>query len=114
MHGIIADMAKSAKASSKPDGPHLFIKEHMDARGLSDEVVAATLGITPNALWKRYTDQARLTPHKINALAEAIGVHRSELNFPPGTESLDALATTVSPNRRKQIADIVKRLAQED
>ncbi len=118
---IIADMAKSgketkksAKASNKPEGPYLYIKEHMVARGLSDEDIAERIGVLPNAVWKRYTAQSRLTPFKIKQLADAIGIHPSELNYPPDVPSLDALADKVSPRRRAEMADIIKRLAQED
>ena len=105
---MISNMARESK---KVDGPYLFIKEHMDRLGISDAQVAEKLGITANAVWKRRTDQSRLTPAKIRDFADALDIHPSALNFPPDVESLDALVAGVSGEKRSEISDIVRRLA---
>lgn len=89
---------------------HYYIKEHMDRLGVSDEAMAGRIGVTRETVWKRYTDQRRLDPFKVLEFADALDMHPSELLFPPGTPSLDAIANGASPDQREMVADIVRRM----
>lgn len=89
---------------------HLYIKEWVTHLGLSDEDVASRLGIGRTSFWKQYTDQNRLNPAKVAQIAEALDIHHSQLNYPPGTESLDAIVEAAEPEVRQMAADIVKRM----
>lgn len=89
---------------------HYYIKEHMDRLGVSDEAMAGRLGIGRETVWKRYTEQQRLDPGKVAAFADALDMHPSELLYPPGTPSLDAIAATATPAERDMAADILRRM----
>lgn len=89
---------------------HYYIKEHMEHRGVSDDILAGRLGIGRETVWKRYKDQRRLDPEKIGQIADALGMHTSELLFPPGVPSLDAIAKDLSTEQREMAADILKRM----
>lgn len=89
---------------------HYYIKEHMERLGVSDDVLAGRLGIGRETVWKRYKDQRRLDPEKVAQIADALGMHHSELLFPPGTPSLDAIAKDASAEQREMAADILKRM----
>jgi hypothetical protein len=89
---------------------HYYIKEHMDRLGVSDEAMAGRLNISRETVWKRYTEQQRLDPGKIAAFADALDMHPSELLYPPGTQSLDALVEGADPAQREMVVDIVKRM----
>lgn len=90
---------------------HYYIKEHMDADGLSDEKLAARMDVGRTTVWKWRTQQHRLTPDKVAWIAAALDRHPSELLFPPEVPSLDALADRATPEQRAAIvADITRRL----
>lgn len=89
---------------------HYYIKEHMERLGVSDDVLAGRLGIGRETVWKRYKDQRRLDPEKIVQIADALEMHPSELLYPPGVPSLDAIASGASPEQRDMAADILRRM----
>lgn len=89
---------------------HYYIKEHMDRLGVSDEAMAGRIGVSRETVWKRYTEQRRLDPGKIQEFADALEMHPSELLFPPGTPSLDAIMEGADSDQRNMAADIVRRM----
>lgn len=91
---------------------HYYIKEWIEFLKLSDDTVAARMGLSSrSSVWKLYTQQNRLTPEKVARLADALDRHPNELLFPPNVPSLDALADGVSPELRAEIVtDIARRL----
>lgn len=89
---------------------HYYIKEHMERLGVSDEAMAGRLGIGREAVWKRYTEQGRLDPGKVLAFADALDMHPSELLYPPGVPSLDAIIDGSTEEQRSMAADIVRRM----
>lgn len=89
---------------------HYYIKEHMDRLGVSDEVMAGRIGVSRETVWKRYTEQRRLDPGKIQEFADALEMHPSELLYPPGTPSLDAIIEGADSAQRNMAADIVRRM----
>lgn len=91
---------------------HYYIKEWINHLGLSDDIVAERMGLSGRAaLWKLYTEQHRLGPIKVAAIAKALEVHHNELLFPPDVPSLDAMAEGATIEQRAQIvADIARRM----
>lgn len=82
----------------------------MDRLGVSDEVMAGRIGVSRETVWKRYTEQRRLDPGKIQEFADALEMHPSELLYPPGTPSLDAIMEGADSDQRNMAADIVRRM----
>jgi hypothetical protein len=97
----IPRIRKGAKA-------HAYIKEWMDHLGVSDETMAGRIGVASRTtVWKRYTEQHRLDMGKIQEFADALGISRSQLNYPPGVQSLDALVENATPEQRKIAAELI-------
>jgi len=91
---------------------HYYIKEWIEHLGLTDDQVAARMGLSSRAsVWKLYKEQHRLTPHKVAQIAEALDRDPRELLFPPDVPSLDALAEGASPEQRAaMVTDISRRM----
>jgi len=102
----------SSMVTKKGPRLHYYIKEHMERLGVSDEALGKKLGIGREAVWKRYSDQRRLDPWKVAQIADALGMHPSELLYPPGVPSLDAIAKDASPEQRNMAADILRRMLE--
>lgn len=92
----------------RPVRGHLYIEEHMEAKGLSVETVANRVGVVRQTVFKWIREQHRLDPAKIAQLASALGLeHPEQLWRPPGYSYLDDM----SPEELQATAtDIVKRL----
>jgi transcriptional regulator with XRE-family HTH domain len=90
---------------------HYYIKEWIEHLGLTDDEVAARMGLASrSSVWKLYTEQHRLTPEKVARVADALDRHPNELLFPPNVPSLDALAEGASPEERAaMVTDIIRR-----
>lgn len=89
---------------------HLYIKEWMDERGLSDEVLGNRMGVDRATVWRWRTQQHRLNPEKIAALAEAMNLESEDFYRPPSRPSLDSLVANVPEELHKTALDIVRRL----
>lgn len=90
---------------------HYYIKEWMEHLGISDEKLAARMGVSRTTVWKRYSQQHRLTPQKVAQIADALERHPNELLFPPEVPSLDALAEGASKEERAaMVIDISRRM----
>lgn len=90
---------------------HYYIKEWIDHLGLSDQDVANRMGVGRTTVWKRYSEQHRLTPAKVAQIAEALDRHPNELLFPPEVPSLDALAEGATPEQRAaMVGDVIRRM----
>jgi transcriptional regulator with XRE-family HTH domain len=70
---------------------HLYIEEHMRAKGLSDQDVADRLETSRVTVYRWRKEQRKLTPEKIAALAEAIGIDPEQFWRLPGRPSVDAI-----------------------
>ena len=91
--------------------PHLYIKEWMEHLGISDDEMAGRIGVASRTtVWKRYREQHRLDLGKIQQFADALGISRSQLNYPPGIQSLDAIAENATPDQRARAADVLRRM----
>lgn len=89
---------------------HLYIKEWLDYRGLSDEKAAGRLGVARETVWKWRTQPRRLTRDKIASLAVILDIEPEELYRPPNRPSLDAMVKDQPEEVQKMAADIVRRL----
>lgn len=93
---------------------HLYVKEWMDHRGLSDERVANRLGVARETIFRWRTEQHRLNPEKLAQLAAALDMEPQEFYRPPGQVSLDALLVGAPDDLRDTAVDIVKRLVSRN
>lgn len=89
---------------------HIYLKEWMEFRGLSDEKVASRLGIDRTTVWKWRTQPRRLTRDKIASLAVILDIEPMELYRPPSRPSLDAMVANAPPEVQEMAVDIVRRL----
>ena len=91
--------------------PHLYITEHMEARRLTDAVMAGRLDVAPVTIWRWRKEQGRLNPAKIAALAYAIGLAGpEELYRPPGRESIDARLRDAPDAVYEIVLDLAEKL----
>jgi transcriptional regulator with XRE-family HTH domain len=88
---------------------HLFIKEHMDDKDISDEKMAKEIGTNRETIWRRRTEQHRLNPQKIAEIAGVLGITPEELHRPPGVKSIDALLKDADKDTWDMAFDIVER-----
>ena len=107
MNLIMAVMATKIGQRRKA---HLYIKEWLDHRGLSDERAANRLGVARETVYRWRTDQTRLDPEKLARLASALDMEPQEFYRPPGQPSLDAMLADAPDELRATAADIVRRL----
>ena len=90
---------------------HLFIAEWMGRRGLNDERVANRLGVARETVTRWRTQQHRLNPGKIAAIASALDLEPVELFRPPTAHpSLDVLLDGLPTEQQDATFDIMKRL----
>lgn len=89
---------------------HLYIKEWMDHREVSDEKAGNRLGVARETIYRWRTEQHRLNPEKLAQLASALDIEPSEFYRPPGQPSLDAMVADAPEELKATVADIVRRL----
>ncbi len=89
---------------------HLYIKEWLDYRGLSDEKAAGRLEVSRETVWKWRTQQGRLTTDKMASLASILDIEPEELYRPPSRPSLDAMVKDAPDDVQSMAADIIRRL----
>lgn len=93
--------------------PHLYIKEHREAQGLTLDQLGGRLGVERNTVWRWETHQDRLNPSKMAAIADALGLDSwTDLARPPGRTSLDAMLADQPDDVRATVVDIVARLTR--
>jgi transcriptional regulator with XRE-family HTH domain len=89
---------------------HLYIKEHMDALGISDERAANRIGVARETVYRWRTEPTRLNPDKLAQLAEALDIEPQDFYRIPGKPSLDAIVRDAPEEVRETAVDIVRRL----
>jgi transcriptional regulator with XRE-family HTH domain len=92
--------------------PHLYIDEWMTERGVSLDKMAGRIGVARNTIWRWKTEQHRLNPEKIAALATALDLQPEDLWRPPGRQSIDAVLAESPDDLYATAFDIVTRLAK--
>lgn len=95
---------------------HLYIQEWMENRGLSDEQLGLRMGVARATVWRWRSEQHRLNPEKIEALARALDLEPQDLWRPPsepilpGRPSLDEMIKDAPEDLQNTATDIVRRL----
>lgn len=107
-HAIVARMATTR--IRKGTRTHLYIKERMEARGVDDKVVANRIGVARETVWRWRTEQHRLNPEKIAALASALDCEPWELYFLPDRRSIDKLVSEADADTQQTAYDVVERM----
>lgn len=90
---------------------HLYITEWFKERGLNDEKVGLRLEKDRATIFRWRTEQHRLNPEKIAALAHVLEVEPEELWRPPSRPSLDAAIKDAPDDVQNMAYDIVVRMA---
>jgi transcriptional regulator with XRE-family HTH domain len=90
---------------------HLYIKEWMEARGLSDQKMADRIGVERPTITRWRTEQHRLNPEKIAAIAAALDIEPAELWRPPHRPSVDALLRDADDATLQRAAEVVRLIA---
>lgn len=97
MYGIVTSMVTRIHGHNKG---RFYLKAHWKASGLSREVVAGRLGVTPehvSRLVKHADEQHKIAYGRLQQFADAIGVEVNDLRRPPRPKdqpkprSLDAM-----------------------
>jgi transcriptional regulator with XRE-family HTH domain len=89
---------------------HLYIREWMEHRGLSDERLANRLGVARETVYRWRTEQHRLNPEKIAQLASALDCEPQDLYRLPSRPSLDAMVAGAPDELQAMVADVVRRM----
>lgn len=91
---------------------HLYIEEHMEAKGLSFEDIGGRMGVSRTTVWRWAKEQWRLDPGKMEALADAIGLDAPQDLFrPPSRPSIDAILADAPQEMYEATLDLARRLA---
>lgn len=87
---------------------HLYIEEWMQHLGLTDESLGLKMDKSRVTVWRWRTEQKRLNPDKIAAIAGALGLSSVDLWRPPWRPSLDAIVQDAPDEIVQKAADIVR------
>jgi transcriptional regulator with XRE-family HTH domain len=102
---MVTRIRKNARA-------HLYIEEHLEAKGLSFEDIGGRMGVSRTTVWRWAKEQWRLDPGKMDALATAIGLEGPiELFRPPQRPSIDAILAEAPQDIYDATLDLARRLA---
>ena len=107
--GMVARIRKHAKG-------HLYIDQWLEAKGLNYETVGNRLGVSRTTVWRWSTEQHRLNPAKIEALAGAMGMERpADFYRMPDTRpprpSIDKLLENEPDDTFQAVIEIARKLA---
>lgn len=90
--------------------PHLYVREHLKARGLSVQQLADRLDMTRESTYRAMREQHRIGFTEIPAWADAIGLDRwQDLTRPPGQPSIDAVIDEIPTELRDAVMRLVGR-----
>jgi len=92
---------------------HLYVSEWRESKGLTVERVGERLGVDRVTVWRWETQQNRLNPEKLAALAHAIGCEPEDFWRPPERPSLDALVKQAPDDLYRTAYDVVSRLTKQ-
>jgi DNA-binding Xre family transcriptional regulator len=86
---------------------HLYIAEWMEHRSLSDQKLADRVGVDRVTVTRWRTQQHRLDPGKIAALAEALDCEPEDLWRLPTRPSIDAMLKNESDEMVKRAMEVI-------
>jgi transcriptional regulator with XRE-family HTH domain len=85
----------------------------MDAHELSDTKLAGRIGVARETIYRWRTEQHRLDPGKMGAIADALGIEPDDLWYPPTKRTnLNALAQNLDDHDFETVEITIKRLAK--
>jgi DNA-binding XRE family transcriptional regulator len=103
----VADMVTNIRRGARP---HLYLREHRKARGLSAEYMAGRLDMERESLLRLEREaRTRCTPDKQAQYADALGIEPAALWRPPGGISVDSMLAEAPADFRDMIVETVKR-----
>ena len=92
---------------------HLYIAEHREAKGYTQERLGALLGVGKNTVSRWEIDQKRLNPIKIANIAHALGITPTELWGPPTKRpSIDAMLKNAPDDLAESVAALARSLTR--
>lgn len=90
------------------DAGHLFVDEWMADLKLSDEILGQRMGKSRTTIWRWRTEQNRLNPKKIAALASAMGCRPEDFWRHPSRPSLDAILNREPDEVVRRAAELIR------
>jgi transcriptional regulator with XRE-family HTH domain len=106
-----------ARIGSKRTRHHLYITEWREHLDLDVEVIAGRVGTSRQTIYRWESDQKRLTPEKIAALAEAMNIKPEQFwRLPPPRDALPSIDDLIAnqPDDFKETAyDVVRRMIRK-
>lgn len=100
--GMVTQIRRGARV-------HLYITQWRENAGLTLEQLGGRLGVGKNTVWRWETEQDRLSPSKIAAIADALGIDSTDLYFLPGTRQVDPLIADEDDETRQNVFELVER-----
>ena len=104
--GMVTEIRKGSR-------PHLYIEDHLRARDMSDTKLAGRLDVARETVYRWRTEQHRLNPEKIAAIADALGIEPEDLWSPPTTRTnLNVLAKLLDDHDFETIEITFEKVSQ--
>lgn len=91
---------------------HLYIREWMEVRGLSDESLGNLMGVARQTVYRWRHEQWRLDPEKIASIAAALDTDPRSLWGPPTRPSIDAITKGLPDDIHGDVVEFARRLAK--
>lgn len=85
----------------------MYIEEWMKELGWTDETLASKLNTNRVTVYRWRTEQHRLNPQKISAIAEAIGRQPEDLWRLPHRPSIDGMLRDASDDLAKKATEVI-------
>lgn len=89
--------------------PHLYVREHMEAKGLDALQMAGRLEMHEKSIYRALKEPSRVW-ESIEAWADALGLdHWQDLTRPPGELSVDARLALIPSEFREVLLKMVSK-----
>lgn len=89
---------------------HLYLREWMDHRGLSDETLGLRLGLSRQTIYRWRKEQWRIDTEKMALLAEALDIDPRDLWGPPSRRSVDAITQGLPDEIHGDVVEFAEKL----
>ena len=103
-------MPRKRPSTTRRRPARLFIKEHREACGLTQEQLADRLDTTKGVISKLESGQQRYNQDWLEELAFALDCHVSELYRPPASLSADEMIARMSPEIRQTAINLLESM----
>jgi len=117
--GYVAAMATKSRPQRpmrptkirKGSTPHLYVREHMEAKGLDAVQMAGRLDMHEKSVYRSLAEPSRVWEN-IEAWADALGLdHWQDLTRPPGQPSVDARLNEIPQEFRDVLFRMVGKVS---